>query len=308
MTDLPDLSDLSREKWLMGLKSHVEAHGEWRPLSRNHLAASLGEGDTLYVTFEDATSVREDRDGGIPFGMAVADALGAAALCILCDKPAWFRDPALYDFFDMLSDDGAFDEFDRVVFHGWGMGGYAAAAFCVAAPGAQVVLIQPQATLDPRVAEWDTRFMRMRKASFTDRYGYAPDMVDAAESVFILYDPEDEMDAMHTALFTRPNVEKFRCRHFGADLAPALDALEVLKPTLGLAAEGKLTVQAFAELFRARREHAPYLRRLIQTLMDEDRGQLAHMLAKTVMSYKRMPVMRRALEELAKRGIGEDAA
>ncbi|MGR3493143.1 MAG: phosphoadenosine phosphosulfate reductase, partial [Shimia sp.] len=232
MTDLPDLSDLDRDKWLMGLKTFVEAQGEWRPLSRNHLAASMGDGDTLFVTFEDATSVREDRDLGMPYGMSVAAELGGAALCILCDKPGWFRDEALYAFFDELSDDGAFDEFETVVFHGWGMGGYAAAAYSVAAPGAQVVVVQPQATLDPRVAEWDTRFMGMRKTSFTDRYGYAPDMVDAAENVFVLYDPEDEMDAMHAALFTRPNVTKFRCRHFGSDLAPSLDALGVLKPAL----------------------------------------------------------------------------
>ena len=42
--------------------------------------------------------------------------------------------------------------------------------------------MQPQATLDPRVAEWDDRFLHMRRTDFTDRYGYAPDMLDAAST------------------------------------------------------------------------------------------------------------------------------
>jgi hypothetical protein len=50
---------------------------------------------------------------------------------------------------------GFFDDFDQVVFYGAGQCGYAAAAFSVATPGATVVAIQPQATLDPRVTEWD---------------------------------------------------------------------------------------------------------------------------------------------------------
>jgi hypothetical protein len=42
-------------------------------------------------------------------------------------------------------DDGFFDEFEQVIFYGSGSSGYAAAAFSVAAPGATVIAVQPQA-------------------------------------------------------------------------------------------------------------------------------------------------------------------
>ena len=76
---------------------------------------------------------------------------------------------------------GFFDDFDHVVFYGAGPCKYAAAAFSVAAPAATVDAIQPQTTLDPRITDWDDRYMKMRRTDFTSRYGYAPDMLDAAE-------------------------------------------------------------------------------------------------------------------------------
>ena len=63
----------------------------------------------------------------------------------------WFRYPKVHAYFNRLVDDGFFDDLDKVVFYGAGPCGYAAATFSVAAPGATVVAIQPQATLDPRV-------------------------------------------------------------------------------------------------------------------------------------------------------------
>ena len=108
---------------------------------------------------------------------------------MVAEGQSWFRDPAVFAYFDRLVDDGFFDEFERVIFYGAGPCGYAAAAYSVAAPGATVVAVQPQATLDPRMTEWDDRFVEMRRTSFTDRYGYAPDMLDAADQAFVLYDP-----------------------------------------------------------------------------------------------------------------------
>ena len=80
-----------------------------------------------------------------------------------------------------MVDYGFFDELDQVVFYGSGPCGYAAAAFSVAAPGATVVAVQPQAKLDPRVTVWDSRHRKMRRADFTSRYGYAPDVLVIAE-------------------------------------------------------------------------------------------------------------------------------
>ncbi|MDG1103479.1 MAG: hypothetical protein P8N75_08935 [Ascidiaceihabitans sp.] len=113
----------------------------------------------------------------------------------------------VYSYFDRLDDDGIFDDFDHVIFYGAGPCEYAAAAFSVAAPGATVVAIQPQATLDPQITEWDDRYVKMRRADFSSRYGYAPDMLDAAEQAYVIYDPCERLDAAHAAMFTRSNVK-----------------------------------------------------------------------------------------------------
>ena len=103
--------------------------------------------------------------------------------------------------------DKFFDDFDQVVFYGAGPRGYAAAAFSVAAPGATIVALQPQATLDPRVTEWDDRHLKIRRTHFTSLYGYAPDMLDAAKQAYVIYDPYERLDAAHAAMFTRSNVK-----------------------------------------------------------------------------------------------------
>ncbi len=181
----------------------------------------------------------------MPLGWEMAERHGWSQLCILAHSETWFRHRAVYMFFDRLVDEGFFDEYDQVVFYGSGSCGYAAAAYSVAAPGATVIALQPQATLDPRVTEWDPRFDHMRRVSFTDRYGYAPDMLDAAERAFVLYDPEETADAMHAALFTRPNVTKLRCRYLDGEIEAFLRRMQILQPLLVKAMDGSLTRSGF---------------------------------------------------------------
>ena len=180
--------------------------------------------------------------------------LGWSSLSVMSDGQSWFRDREVYAYFDDLIDDGFFEEFDNVVFYGAGPCGYAAAAYSIAAPGARVLALQPQATLDPRVAEWDERFIRQRRLDFTSRYGYAPDMIDAAQEAFVIYDPEELEDAMHAALFTRPNVHKLRLRHAGGALQFSLRNMKILSRLIALGGTGRLTPEIFAKLARARRE------------------------------------------------------
>jgi hypothetical protein len=47
----------------------------------------------------------------------------------------------------------------------------------------------------------------MRRTDFTGRYGYAPDMLDAAEQAYVIYDPYERLDAAYAAMFTRSNVK-----------------------------------------------------------------------------------------------------
>ncbi|NJM82817.1 MAG: hypothetical protein HC844_10215 [Tabrizicola sp.] len=163
----------------------------------------------LLVTFEVAANIRT-RKSRLPEHHALAKANGWSELCLIAEGPTWWRDPAVYRYFDQLTDDAFLEDFDRVLFYGAGPGGYAAAAFSAAAPGAEVLLVNPRATLDPTIAGWDHRHRHARRFCFTDRYGFAPDMTEGAGRVWLIHDPQNRLDAMHAALFQRPGHAAFR--------------------------------------------------------------------------------------------------
>ena len=231
---------------------------------------------------------------------------GWSHLSIISDGDTWFRDPKVYAYFDRLVDDGFFDDFDQVAFYGAGPCGYAAAAFSVAAPGATVVAIQPQATLDPRVTEWDDRYVKMRRTDFTSRYGYAPDMLDAAEQAYVIYDPYERLDAAHAAMFTRSNVKKFRVPNLGASLQSVLIKMEILKPLLLAAGGHNLTNLKFAKLLRARRDDRSYLHKIMEKLDTKERDTFTRAVCNHVISQGRAPRFERKLKALDAKLIAED--
>lgn len=293
--------------WYARMDQVGEEHGSFEMLGLDHAALFVEHTPTLLVTFEKAENIRNNRMDQMPMAVTLVDEAGWSHLTIIAETDSWFRDPAVYAYFDRLVDDGFFEDFDRVVFYGADMGAYAAAAFSVAAPGSTVICLNPQATLDPRVTEWDERFIKFRRIDFTSRYGYAPDMLEAADQAFILYDPYIKLDAMHAALFTRPNAVKLRCRHLGAMLEPDLLNMGVLTELIDAACEGHLTEKVFHQLMRARRENLHYLRLLLNHFEARGRPMLSALLCRAAIKRTARPRFRKRLEalteELAEQGI-----
>lgn len=269
------LAGQTGQAWLTALEAIADEVGYFQPLSKQHNAAFVDAGKTLLVTFETLQSVQSMNGEAHPVGFEMVRDEGWSLLSFFSDGRTWFRDPAVYRYFDRLIDDGFFEDFDQVVFYGAGSCGYAASAFSVAAPGAQVLALSPQATLDPRVAEWDERFRKMRRVSFNDRYGYAPDMLDAAAQAVVIYDPRVELDAMHAALFTRPNVEKLRMPYYGATLDLQMSRLDILYPLLSQIGAGNAAAPEFHKLHRQRRKDRNYLRALLGDVEDSKRWGFA---------------------------------
>ncbi|EIE52222.1 phosphoadenosine phosphosulfate reductase [Salipiger aestuarii] len=299
-TDLStvDLTGLRRGQWISAISRIGEADGFSEPLGRRHHGVFVERGHTLLVSFETLPGIEVLSETATPLGWSMALDEGWSSLAVISSRDTWFRDERIYAFFDQLMDDGFFDEFEQVIFYGAGPCGYAAAAFSVAAPGARVVILQPQATLDPRVTEWDDRFAEARRVDFTSRYGYAPDMLDAADHAWVLYDPRERLDAMHSALFERPNVTRFRMPFMGGALQGDLIELGLIGPLLTAAASGDLGTLDFARLIRARRDHTPYLRKLLAKLEKDGRRNLAKMLCRNVSLRLDAPRFRRRLEAL----------
>ena len=292
-----DLGDLSEGEWLLRLDALGEEHGFWERVGPRHHALFVEAGRKLLVTFDSLDAARR-RPGALPMGADQVTRQGWSLLAILSKGETWFRDPAVWRTFDRWTDDGFFEDFDQVLFAGSGAGGHAAAAFSVAAPGARVLAMRPFATLDPTVAIWDRRHMAARRLDWTSRYGYAPALLDAADRAVVLHDPLHGPDAMHAALFTRPNVATLRARHAGTRLESMLDGTAVLPTILDLAMEGRLDAQAFARLWRHRRRHAPYLRTLLKRCEDLKRPGLAALVCRWGLRTVDRPLFARKLVEL----------
>ncbi|WP_417712727.1 phosphoadenosine phosphosulfate reductase [Pseudophaeobacter arcticus] len=296
-----DLSGLKPAQWEERLAAITEELGMFQPLGPKHCATFLDQGNTLLVTFETVQGIHNLSKLALPLGFDMVKSEGWSHLGLLSSGDTWFRNERVYGFFDQLIDDGFFDEFDNVIFYGAGPCGYAASAFSVASPGATVVAIQPQATLDPRMTEWDERFVEMRRVSFTDRYGYAPDMLDAAKQAYIFYDPYEQLDAMHAALFSRKNVLRLRVPNLGAAVQTRMIEMRILNTILKKAASGDFNAAEFARLFRARRDDSSYLRALMARLDHLDRPFLQVLLCRNVLSRVRAPRFRRRLQNLEQR-------
>jgi hypothetical protein len=242
-------------------------------LGPDHAATYLDGGDTLLVTFGQFVPGLGDP---APFGEHIGAAQGWSRLHLLARRPDWFRAPVIADYLRAQSDGGFFDSFAQVVFAGAGMGGFAACAFASICPGAHVVAIAPQATLDPEIAGWDNRWPVARRLEFKGRFGFAPAGCDLAETATVIYDPAQPLDAMHATLFRRPTVRLLRTPALGGPTAARLAGMGALDAVLRAAVEGQLDTQTFARICRARKSDPAWLTGLAERALAK--GQAARAL------------------------------
>ncbi len=290
--------DLSDFQWLRELEEIGETEGYFSPLGDMHAAVFVDRSqEVLFVCFETMVGVRSQSETGLPLGFDVCEQKGWSHLTVLALGETWYRDRHVYGYFDRLVDEGFFEDFDRVLFYGAGMCGYAAAAFSVVAPGATVISVAPQATLERGLTTWDARFGHTRKMDFTSRYGFAPDMLEAAEAAFVIYDPGETEDAMHAAMFRGANIHRFGYRRGGAAGIDAdLRKLGMVSALGEQAAAEKLDRTAFAGVMRARRQSIQYLRSVLGRLMRDKRHYLAAVFCRAVLKRHSLPRFQQALD------------
>jgi pimeloyl-ACP methyl ester carboxylesterase len=316
MTAPLDLSfteqDLTREAWGAALRALGDTHGFYEEIGDEHTALFVKSGKTLIISFENLDHVYEDGNR-LPWGFDFVQKQGWSILGMMAHGWTWYRHEDVYAFFNRLRDEGFFAQFDRVVFYGASMGGYAACAFSAACPGATVVAISPQASLDRDLCSWERRYQLVWSRDFTSQYGYAPEMSAKAEQVYIFYDPLEPPDAMHAALFQNPNVIKFKCRFQGHRIASGFVKMGILKQVVTGCVDGTLDRHGFYKLLRARRGFKRYLRELMQRINETKHPLRVAIVANHTLAMGRAPVFRRkknaADKLLRKRGLtppGED--
>lgn len=302
---LPDAASpapLTREAHRAALSALT---GELRQVGDEHVMLLRPGAGTILVTFDTLDAARA-RPGGLPIASDLAAVNGWAGVDVLADGQTWFRCDALHDRFDALADGGLFDGYERVLFAGGGMGGYGAAAFSVAAPGATVLAIQPRATLSRDVAPWERRFRDAWALDWGGRYGDASRLVEAAGRAYVAFDPSEAADAMHASLFRGPHVVALRAPQGGRDLMRRIERAGILDDLIAAAADGALDPARFARLWRARRRDPDWLAGLLRAAEHCDRPRLAAIVASRAVAEGRgLAAARRldaALSRLEDRG------
>ncbi|MFN3824425.1 MAG: hypothetical protein ACK4RN_10630 [Pseudorhodobacter sp.] len=279
----PPPPDESGQTW-GEIAEGLASGGGWTRESAEHSFLYIPRGDTLVVTFDNLDIAMTKREDRRPWGFSFIEKQGWSMLGVMAHGWTWYRDPWVVDQFDDLAASGFFAGFRRVVFYGASMGGYAACAFSAACPGASVVAISPQSTLDRNLVPFETRYRTAWGRDFTGHYGDAALTSAAAARVTILYDPFEPLDAGHVERFTAPNVLKLRASMLGHRLGSSLQQMGVLAPiTLG-ALNGTLTEAEFYRILRARKTSSRYQKELFQRAIAKGHTQLARRMGRFVLT------------------------
>lgn len=200
---------------------------------------------------------------------------GWSHLAIHAPKGSWYRDAALVDELEKLRNDGFFERFDAVMFFGPAPqgSGFAALSFAALCPGAHVLALDAQSTLDPRTAPWDDRFAAAPGADWTLPFGDAATSLAKAGAAYVVIDPLQRLDRRHLARLPARQVTVLHGVGLYEDIGVALKRMGLLDEIFTAAAAGTLTPATFYPMIRARKDL--YLYRQVMERHLDARGKSA---------------------------------
>lgn len=251
--------------------------------SAEHSFLFIPRDKTLIVTFDNLDIAMGKREDRRPWGFGFVEKQGWSMLGVMANGWTWYRDSWVIAEFQRLADEGFFKRFDRVVFYGASMGGYAAAAFAAFCPGADVVAISPQSTLDKTVVPWETRYKVAWGRDFSGPCGDAAEASKTAARVVILYDPYEPLDRGHAERFCSSNVQHLRAPLLGHRLGSSLGQMGLLSPIILEALSGQLDPVSFYKRLRARHGFPRYQKELFRRALARSRPGLARKVGRWVL-------------------------
>ena len=126
-------------------------------------------------------------------------------------------------------------------------------------------------------------------------------MVDGCGRLTLIHDPRHKPCAMHAALFHAPYVTSLLARYAGPEVETVLSRLGILSDVMIHAAEGTLTAERFALLWRKRRDDAAYLKYLLNDVDTGGHKARALALCSNVAGRLNIQRFRKRLAELTQR-------
>lgn len=231
----------------------------------DHQIDFLPGGDGLVVSFEPVADQPVPADFSRPvWGQGFLLRRGCSVLGFKRRRSDWYREPLLHRAMRALEAAGFFQSFRRVMFYGSSMGGHAALAYAVVAPGCTVLALNPQSTLAPGRCWFDQRFAGPGAAAWKGDFIDGVDGARAAACVYICYDPYQVKDRLHAQRLPSARRINLRLPFAGHATPRLLSEVGLLGPVFDKAWAGSLTEAEFRRLARERAKSADYHLRLAE--------------------------------------------
>jgi pimeloyl-ACP methyl ester carboxylesterase len=293
----PKAPDDGHASWGAIAKTLIGTDGFYRQNDK-HSLTFVKRSDTLLVTFDNLDIAMNKREDRRPWGFSFIEAQGWSMLGVMANGWTWFRDAWLSGEFDRLRDEGFFDQFQRVIFYGASMGGYAALTFSSAAPQADVLAFSPQSVLDKELVPWETRYRIAWDYDYSDHYGDAAVTIAKSRRVNLFFDPFSPLDKAHIDRLNGPNVRFYRAPFLGHRLASSMQQMGILQDVILATMDDTLNPREFAHRLRARRDGRRYKKETVDRLIDRGRAELAARLCRHFLTQSDDMFFQRTLARL----------
>ncbi|MEP2640031.1 glycosyltransferase family 2 protein [Roseobacter sp.] len=255
-------------------------------------------GKKLVVAFDNVHTARLEEQRW-PWGHAmITQQLGCAVLGVLSKDRGWFRHDFVHDSFDRLQESGWFKQFDEVLFYGASMGGFGALTYARSCPGAHVLALEPQTTLDRDILPNDNRWPWTKKLNWKNRYGDASDGTAACNTVVVVSDPYFDMDRAHVKRLSGDNITHLRIPFFGHKVAHPLTIMGNLKPLLADMTRGTFDATQYYRLLRNRHYLPRFQHGIIQLARDKGHLKLALKACEFTLEQRKAPNIRLTKEKI----------
>ena len=272
-TQTPDMAVMPR--WFAEVNLGGENEGFYTRLKHHAVVCIRRNPRKLAVTFDNLSSVNDTSPDREPWAYKFVRDNGYSHLSVMARRKDWYRDPQLISYLENLAADGFFTSFDRVIFSGTSMGGFAALAFASLSPGATVVSFNPQTTLEEALVPWETRFSIGRKRDWSLPHSDCAFEIDEVGKAFVLFDPFFALDRRHAERLEGDKVIFLKTWCSGHFSPVFLRRAGLLKPIMQHAFDDTLEPEVFYRMFRARRMLPWYRKSLIENLQQRGHDELA---------------------------------
>ena len=278
--------------WLADLRRSPHRQGFYHSDDRFAAHFARRDPDRLVISFDNLSNVNDPALSRESWGYGFYRGEGWSHLGVLSFAANWYRDEALFDWFEEKARVGFFARFRSVMLTGTSMGAYAATAFARLIPGCTVLAFSPQSTLAADLVPWERRFGTGRAQDWTGRYRDGAEGLDRAGRVHILYDPGFAPDRRHAERYRSPTVVPLKTWYTHHKSALFLRRAEILKPVVRLAMDGALTAEAFYGLYRARRKLPWYVNGLADQALAAGHRTLVDAMSDSLIDKGRAPLGR----------------